>query len=742
MLQTPVKPEAKPDRGGARPQEGAPPQPQAQWEVPKRISTNDPLLKCLVLLTRIYNRPFSEETLAAGLPLVDSKLTPSLFERAADRAGLAAKVVARDLEKLSPLVLPAVVLLADGRACILRTIKPGGPCQVVEPDTGGVVDVALAELKKTYSGHVILVREKLQFDARTEHSAVPRIKHWFWGVVRQAWPIYAEVLLASFLINLFALVMPLFVMNVYDRVVPNETTETLWALAVGVLIVLGFDFGMRMMRSYLVDIAGKRIDVILSSNIFEKALGMKMEARPASVGSFASNIQEFEAFREFITSATITALVDLPFVLLFIIVIFWIGGIIGLVPVVALPIIVLVGIILQRRLGEIIQMTFRCGAQKQGLLIESLTAMETIKSLSAEGVLQRKWEQLVGTMSRMGIKARTLSSAINNVSMSVQQIAGVVVVVVGVYLIAERELTVGALVACTILNTRALAPLGQVAGLMTRYHQSIAALSTLQNVMQLPVERPENKSFVQRPGIRGEIEFRNVTFSYPGKQVPALANVSFRIGAGERVGVIGRIGSGKSTLEKLILGMYEPSSGSILVDGVDIKQIDPAMLRRNVGYVPQDIVLFFGTVKENILFAAPYADDSAMIRAAEVAGVTEFVNQAAQGFDLHVGERGEGLSGGQRQTIAIARSLVLDPPIMVMDEPTNSLDNRSEENFKGKLDGALAGKTLLLVTHRASLLTLVPRLIVLDNGKVVADGPKDQVMQALAGGKINVAKRK
>jgi ATP-binding cassette subfamily C protein LapB len=376
------------------------------------------------------------------------------------------------------------------------------------------------------------------------------------------------------------------------------------------------------------------------------------------------------------------------------------------------------------------------------LLIESLSAIESVKSLSAEGVLQRKWEQLVGTIARLGIKARTLSSAIVNISMSVQQIAGVAVIVVGVYLIAERELTVGALVACTILNTRALAPLGQVAGLMTRYHQSMQALTTLHSVMQLPVERPENKSFVQRPTIRGEIEFRNVTFTYPGKQVPALAGVSFRVAPGERLAVIGRIGSGKSTLEKLILGLYEPTSGSILIDGVDIKQIDPATLRRNVGYVPQDIVLFFGTVKENILFAAPYADDAAMIRAAEVAGVTEFVNHAAQGFDLHIGERGEGLSGGQRQTIAIARSLVLDPPVMIMDEPTNSLDNRSEENFKAKLETALAGKTLLLVTHRASLLTLVPRLLVLDNGKVVADGPKEQVMQALAGGRINVAKRK
>jgi ATP-binding cassette subfamily C protein LapB len=715
---------------------------QGQWDIPRHaVSPDDPLLKCLVLLTRIYNRPFSGETLSAGLPLVDSKLTPALFERAADRAGFAAKVVARELEKLSQLILPAVVLMTEGRACILREITPEGVCRIVEPDTGGAAEIALAELKKVYAGQVILVREKLRFDARTEHSAVPRVTHWFWGVVRQAWPVYAEVLLASLLINLFALVMPLFVMNVYDRVVPNDTTETLWALAIGVLIVLAFDFGMRMMRGYLIDTAGKRIDVILSANIFEKAMGMKMEARPASVGSFASNIHEFEAFREFITSATITALVDLPFVFIFILVIFWIGGAVGIVPLVAVPLIVLVGVMLQRHLGELIQTTFRCAAQKQGLLIESLGAIENIKALSAEGVLQRKWEQLVGTISRLGIKARTLSSAIVNVSLSIQQIAGVVLVVVGVYLIAERELTVGALVACTILNTRALAPLGQVAGLMTRYHQSVSALRTLHNVMQLPVERPESKSFVQRPGILGEIEFRNVSFSYPGSQVPALANVSFRIAPGERVAFIGRIGSGKSTLEKLILGLYEPSAGSILIDGVDVKQMDPATLRRNIGYVPQDIVLFFGTVKENILFASPYADDAAMIRAAEIAGVTEFVNHAAKGFDLHIGERGEGLSGGQRQTIAIARALVLDPPILVMDEPTNSLDNRSEENFKARLDKALAGRTLLLVTHRASLLTLVPRLIVLDNGKVVADGPKEQVMQALAGGKISVAKR-
>jgi ATP-binding cassette subfamily C protein LapB len=712
------------------------------WKAPAQpLSPDDPLVKCLVLLTRFFNRPFSEETLCAGLPLIDSKLTPELFVRAAERAGLAAKVIRRSLERVSPLVLPVVLLLNDAQACILKGFKPNGSLEVIDPETGGVSEVALEQMKQLYSGTAIFVRQELQFDSRTEHSAVPRVEHWFWGVVRDAWPIYGEVLLGSFLINLFALVMPLFIMNVYDRVVPNETTETLWAMAVGVLIVLLFDFGMRMLRSYLVDIAGKRIDVILSANIFEKAMGIRMEARPASVGSFASNIHEFESFREFITSATITALVDLPFVVLFIGVIIWIGGYVAIPLILAVPLILLIGLMLQRQLGQIIQQTFRLAAQKQGLLIESLSSVETVKALSGEGALQRKWEQIVGNVARLGIKARTLSSAIVNVSLTVQQLTSVAVVVLGVYLIAERELTVGALVACTILASRALAPLGQVAGLMTRYHQSAAALRTLNNVMQLPVERPANKSFVHRPQIRGEIEFRNVTFSYPGQKTPALANVSFRVAAGERVGLIGRIGSGKSTIEKLVLGLYKPTSGSVLIDGVDLNQIDPATLRKNIGYVPQDVVLFYGSVKENILFAAPYAEDAALLRAAEIAGVTEFVHPSAQGFDLHIGERGEGLSGGQRQTVAIARALLLDPPVLIMDEPTNALDNRSEENFKAKLDKALAGRTFLLVTHRASLLTLAPRLIVLDNGKIVADGPKEQVMQALSGGKIGVAKR-
>ncbi|HEY9446513.1 MAG TPA: ABC transporter transmembrane domain-containing protein, partial [Burkholderiales bacterium] len=436
---------------------------EAGWGIdPAGISRDDELLKCLVVLTRFYNKPYSEETLSAGLPLVDNRLTPELFPRAAERAGLTAKVVTRDLQDITPLVLPVVLLLKQTRACVLKSIGSDGRFEIVDPDTGGTSCVDGAELTRQYDGHVILVREQLRLDSRTKHSAVPQGKNWFWDVVIQAYPIYGEVLLASLLINLFALVMPLFIMNVYDRVVPNDTTETLWALAVGVMIVLCFDFVMRMLRSYLIDIAGKRIDIVVSAKLFEKALGIRMEARPASVGSFASNVHEFEAFRDFITSATITGLVDLPFVLLFIGIIFWIGGWLGAVPMLAVPAIILIGLLLQRSLREIVLLTFRYAAQKQGLLVESLSAVETIKSFSGEGTLQRQWEQLVGTLARLGLKARTLSSAIVSVSATLQQMTTVAVVVFGVYLIAERELTVGALVACTLLTSRALAPLGQV----------------------------------------------------------------------------------------------------------------------------------------------------------------------------------------------------------------------------------------------------------------------------------------
>ncbi len=702
---------------------------------------DDPLTRCLVILTRLFHNPMSAQTLTAGLPLENMRLTPELFLRAAARAGLSARVVKRPLDQISAMTLPAVLLLKNGNACVVAERDGAVGWKLIQPESnGGMITMSTSELAEQYDGYTIFSRPSFKFDARAEDQAIPRGQHWFWSVFTRSWPLYAEVLIATFLTNIFALVTPLFVMNVYDRVVPNMAMETLWVLSIGALIVFLFDLLMRTLRGYFLDVAGKQIDVILSATIFERVLGLKAAVRPRSVGSLANNLQEFEMFRDFITSATITALIDLPFVLLFLFIIFVIGGPTVLVPILAMPIIVGIAMALQRPLQNIIQQSFRVSSQKQATLIETLTGIDTIKAVGAEGYEQRKWEQIIGEQNRLGLSSRLLTGAIVNQSSFFQQAAYVGVVIFGVYLIADRSLTVGGLIACALLTNRVLAPLSQVASLITRYFQAQQALAGIDNIMNLPVERPAGKSFVHRPGFRGDIEFRNVTFSYPDQEVAALTNVSFHINPGERVGIIGRIGSGKTTIEKLLLGLYDPTQGSIWIDGIDLQQIDPADLRHNIGYVPQDVMLFYGSVRDNIVLGAPYVDDAAMLHAAEIAGVAEFVNRHPRGFDMLVGERGEGLSGGQRQTIANARALLLEPPILVLDEPSNSLDNRSEENFKNRLTAQLEGRTLVLVTHRASLLTLVNRLIVMDGGRIIADGPKGQVMEALSGGKLHVAK--
>jgi ATP-binding cassette subfamily C protein LapB len=703
-------------------------------------SFDDPLLGCLTILSKLLHKPHSPESLTAGLPLVDNRLTPGLFARAAERAGLSAKIVKRHFGKISNLVLPAVLLLKNGNACVLVSTK-GKEATVIFPETGeGETEVSVKDLESQYSGYAIFIKPVHQFDSRTEYTAIPRASHWFWGTIMRFWPIYSEVFIASILINAFALASPLFIMNVYDRVVPNHATETLWVLAMGVGTVFIFELLLRTLRAYFIDMAGKRADVILSATIFEKVLNVKMAARANSVGSFANSMQEFESFRDFFTSATLTTLIDLPFAFLFIFVIWLIAGPVAYIPLAVIPLTLLVSLIIQIPLGRTIQHLFRHSGQRSSTLIESLTGLETIKSIGAETPIQRKWEQTIGFISKYGQRARILSASAVNFTTFLQQMTTVTVVVFGVYLITENEITMGALIASTILTGRALAPMAQVAGVLTRYHQSKAALSSLNSLMNLPVERPSGREFLHRPQFKGGVEFKKVTFRYPNQPISALNEVSFSIKPGEKVAFIGRIGSGKSTIEKLILGLYEPEEGAILLDGTDIRQVDPVDLRRSVGYAPQDVVLFFGSIRDNITMVAPFADDAAVLKAAEVAGVTEFVNRHPSGFDMPVGERGEGLSGGQRQSVAIARSLLLDPPVVVMDEPTNAMDNSTEERFKEKLGEVLQDKTLLLVTHKASLLSLVDRIIVMDQGHLVADGPKDQILAALKKGHIKVSK--
>lgn len=717
--------------------------PQAEtkkWETPPpHLISHDPLLGCLMILTRLEHSPFSPESLIAGLPLKDNKLTPALFIRAAERAGLSSQIINRPIEDISPLVLPCVLLMKNQQACVLVAKNPNKQLfKIIQPESKeGEVVVSYDKLAKEYTGYSIFTRPSFRFDQRTDEGFKERPKSWFWGVLAKTWKLYSEVLVASFFINIFAIASSLFVMNVYDRVVPNNAIETLTVLAVGILIVFCFDFLMKMLRGYFIDIAAKKTDVLLSARIFEQMMGVRMDSRPESVGNFANNLQQFDAFRDFFTSSTIAALIDLPFVLFFIAIIFSIGGYVAVVPLVAIPIVISMGLIIQAPLNKVVKESYRYSGQKHAMLIESLAGVETIKSMSAEGVLQRKWEHAVGMSAKLGTRIRGLSLTAISFSTWAQQVAGVIVVIVGVHRISEGDMTMGALIACTILTGRALAPLAQIAGLMTRYHQSSAALQSLDNVMKMPTERIKGKTPLHRPILKGDIEFKDVSFKYPNQEVPALHEVSFSISAGEKVGIIGRIGSGKTSIEKLILGLYQATSGSILMDGTEISQLDPASVRRNIGYVPQDIVLFYGTVKDNITYSTPFADDTSILRAAKVAGVTEFVARHPQGFDMPVGERGAKLSGGQRQAISIARSLILDPPILVLDEPTNMMDNRTEEIFKSQIQEDYKDKTFILVTHKGSLLTLVDRLILMDNGRIIADGPRDLVLKALAEGKLH-----
>lgn len=703
----------------------------------------DPLLDCLVELCRLQGQAATRASLSAALPLRDGRLTLELAERAAARVGMASRLQRLPLERIDAATLPAILILKDNQTCVLlgwRSDDAGvAHAQVLLPETGqGSVTLGRDELQARYTGVVLFVRPHFRFDARTDSGqrAAPRSRHWFWGPVLEQRFVYRDVLWAALLINVFALVFPMFSMNVYDRVVPNNAVETLWALAIGVVLVIGADLFMRLMRSHFVDEASARIDVKISATLMERVLGMRLEHRPESVGSFASNLRGFEQVRDFIASSTVTALIDLPFALLFVIVLAWISPWLAVPVVVAGVLILIVGAVMQQRLHELSETTYRAGAQRNATLIESLTGIETIKSQGAESVIQSRWERANAFLARTHVKMRALSSAAMYGTNFVAQGVTIAVVVIGVYLIGERELTMGALIAASMLASRALAPAGQVVGLLMQYQGARTAMRTLEALMDKPVERPAGDNFIHRPTLRGEIEFRNVRFSYPNRQDAALDGISFRIQPGERVALIGRVGSGKSTIQRLMMGLYQPSDGAVLLDGIDLRQLDPADVRRNVGCVSQDVMLFYGTLRENITFGLPYADDGAVLAAAETAGLADFVNRHPRGFDMAVGERGESLSGGQRQSVGLARAVLHNAPILLLDEPTSAMDFSTEAQITQRIGAFAQDKTVVLVTHRTSLLAMVTRVIVIDGGRVVADGPRDRIMEALASGRV------
>lgn len=692
----------------------------------------DDLLGCLLFLSKYHNRETSAESLTFGLPIHKTSMNISMFHQASSRIGLVTKTVNREkIKDITKLALPSVLLLDKNRACVLLTynIKEGTANVIIPGLISGETQMSIEKLQSEYTGEVIIIKPEYNFNNRIEKEVVvDNPKEWFWGTLLRNKGIYQQVIVVSLFINLFILATPLFTMNVYDRVLPNKAVDTLWVLLLGIVFVLIFDFILKLIRAYFIEQAGKRADIRMSSKIFDQLLNIKLDAKPSSTGMFVSRLQSFESVREFFTTATITAFVDLPFVLLFVFIIFYIGGPLGYISLSTMFIAITFAWFMQKPIKKTILNSAKEDQIKQTVLTETVTGLEIIKSVRAQNRMRTHWEKSISQTSYYGNKAHYLSQIVSYFVGFISQLSGIIIVAGGVLLASEGTITMGAIIAAMMLNSRVIGPVSQIAGMIIRLDRTMLSLNNIDEIMKMPVERQNNQKYLSRPNLEGDIVFKEVNFAYKEQKFDVLKNINLTVKKGEKIGIIGKIGSGKSTLAKLLLNLYEPSKGSVLVDNTDIRQIDPVDLRRSIGYVPQEPFLFMGSIKDNITIGEQYATDEQILKASLIAGVHDFLGKHEKGYDLIVGERGEGLSGGERQSVTLARAILSNPNILVLDEPTNMMDELSENQFKKKLMNIIKDKTVVIITHKPSLLSLVDRLIVVEDGKIVADGPKEKII--------------
>jgi ATP-binding cassette, subfamily C, bacterial LapB len=559
----------------------------------------------------------------------------------------------------------------------------------------------------------------------------PRFADWLMEPIRANHSVYVKVAVAAVMINLFALVTSLFTMTVYDRVLPNNATSSLIGLSIGLGIILIFDFALKILRAYFVDVAGADVDRDVGENVFAKLLSIRLDQPRGSTGGLAQMLRELETLRDFFASATLVAIVDVPFIFVTLIVIALIGGWLVLVPMALIPVVVFVGMVTQPQMDRLSAKAMGQAMLKQSVLIETIGGLEMVKSAGAGRLLTRRWDEAVEANAQTSMIQRLISNISMTVASSGQQIAYAGVVVAGVGMIANQSLTMGGLIACSILGGRAVAPLAQVANLLSRLTMTRTAYRQLDRFMETPAEGGGEGALALEK-IGGQIEFRNVHFTYPGATEAALNGVSFQIKPGEKVALLGRVGSGKSTIARIVLGLYPPAEGLVLVDGTEVRQLDAARMRRHIGSVLQDTVLLSGTVRDNITLARDHIDDEELLRAARLSGTHDFMGRLANGYELKLADRGESLSGGQRQSIAVARALAGKPSILLLDEPTSAMDNQTEMALIDRLQNELADRTALIITHRLPLLKLVSRIILMEQGKVIADGPRDAVLKQIS----------
>jgi ATP-binding cassette subfamily C protein LapB len=626
------------------------------------------------------------------------------------------------LEKLGPEFFPLIAFAHDGNAIVLHGPIDEELVRVSQFGSKGKIETVSSDtVTSSYSGYVILATEL------NDGEKEQRNGHWFFSAFRKSKWIYIQVMIAAMVSNFLSLTTSLFTMTVYDRIIPNGAFESLIALSFGVVIALGFDFLIKSLRASFIDVASKRADLEISRRLFDRILTLSPAEQRQKTGAMAGTIREFETLREFFNSSTLVILIDLPFVFFFIYVIYLIAGPLAYVPLVAVPVVMIVGLGIQPFLARITKGSVESGMNKQAVLVETLNGLETVTATGSGKLMKKRYEDALNNQSNSGNKIRALSMFIVNFAASVQQYAQVGSIFFGVYLIVEGTITQGALIGAVILGGRTMSPLSQLANTLSRANGALTAYRNLDKLIGSKFNSAANLSPISRPTLSGEIEFRNVSYKFEGASQPVLNNLSFKIPVGQKVALVGKMGSGKSTLSRLIAGIYEPTEGAILIDGVDVRQIDQADIRKNIGIMLQESWLFSGTIRENIQMGYNEYDDDHLLRVCKIAGVDDFVGSHPKGYDLEIKERGKGLSGGQLQTINLARSLLHNPNILLLDEPTSSMDQGSEKKVVAALQEVCADKTMLIVTHRNPILAMVDRVFVLENGTVVADQTPQQL---------------
>ncbi|WP_162918910.1 type I secretion system permease/ATPase [Taklimakanibacter deserti] len=686
---------------------------------------SDPLLACLEFVAKLLGTTFSRKGALSGLPLRGPALTVDLLARASAQQGLKCELRKVRLSRIPPVTMPVILLLKAGGACVLAS-RPGRTTFEILMAGGG--DPQLVEekfLRRHYSGVTafVAVAEGKDF------APVSANANWFASAVTQAWESWAQILIIAFMVNLLGLAVPIFTMNVFDRVIPNMAFPTLWALALGVVLALVMDSALRQFRAVLLDGAGRRMDMRLSAEIFEHATAMTLSARPGSAGAVASLIRDFDAVREFFTSASIIAVTDLLFIGISVWILWLLIGQIALIPLAAVIVVIAVTMLIQIPLSRATRLTQAQSSRRHAVLVESLMQIESIKAANAEGVVQRKWEEALSAAARANSSSRRWSSFALYFTSTVQQFTSVIILVWGVFLVFEGRISIGALIAANMLAARVLSPLGNIAMTLARGQQAINALKGIAELMKLP--RDGSRVQGGGPSVKdGAVEFRHVTFSYPGQASPALNDVTFRIPSGQKVGIVGKMGSGKTTIGRLLAGLYAPTQGAVLVSEADTRSYATAELRAGVAYVPQEPELFTGTVRDNIVLGRPNASQDEIDWAVSMAGLQTLVASHPLGLAMEIGERGKGLSGGQRQAVAIARMILRQPMILFLDEPSSAMDSAAENMLVQMLNQWASGgqRTLIVCSHRTPILNAVDRILVIDDGRLVADGPKADVI--------------